>query len=149
MHGRECSVEVSGTASISLIKQLVAAELDIPPDQQRLVFKGKTLSDEKSVTDYNIIEGTRLHLVVKKSSPSSDVIATPSVDLPSGHVMSQALTDHMMTFLTKHFSRTDAEKILSQFNSEFPQSLQSFSLDDFERISASLLQSKLPPQRET
>jgi len=149
MHGRECSVEVSATASISLIKQLVAAELDIPPDQQRLVFKGKTLSDEKSVTDYNIIEGTRLHLVVKKSSPSSDVTATPSVDLPQGHLMSQALTDQMITFLTKHFSRTDAEKILTQFNSEYPQSLQSFSLDDFERIAASVLQPKLPPQRQT
>ena len=65
------------------------------------------------MTDYNIIEGTRLHLVVKKTSPCSD-LATGSV-LPQGHVMSQSLSDEMMKFLVKHFSQSDAEKIVSQF----------------------------------
>ncbi|EEC01592.1 ubiquitin, putative [Ixodes scapularis] len=50
LQGQECTIEVSASSSISAVKQLVAQELQIPVDQQRLVFRGKTLSAAASLS---------------------------------------------------------------------------------------------------
>ena len=36
----------------------------IPPAQQRLIFSGKQLNDEKKVQEYKIMAGSVLHLVL-------------------------------------------------------------------------------------
>lgn len=37
----------------------------IPTDQQRLIYVGKQLADEKTVNDYSLQDGTTLHLVTR------------------------------------------------------------------------------------
>ena len=54
MTGSTFTLEVDGTESIAAVKSMIHAKKDIPPDQQRLIFEGKQLEDERTLADYNI-----------------------------------------------------------------------------------------------
>ncbi|XP_013773809.1 ubiquitin-like protein 4A-B isoform X2 [Limulus polyphemus] len=123
LQGKECSIEVAASTSINDVKQLVAQQLDIPVDQQRLVFKGKTLSDGSSLCDYNIVEGNKLHLFVRKEEKDASSMSQSTV-----------LWDELENFLLKHFTPNDAKKVLMEFKKDFTSSVTSLSLDDIERI---------------
>lgn len=69
----EVSVE-SFTITVLDLKDKISEKLDIPPEQQRLIFKGKVLKDENSLEFYEVAEGHTIHLVkgaVKSSVPSA------------------------------------------------------------------------------
>uniref|UniRef100_V5HUG2 Putative ubiquitin-like protein 4a n=1 Tax=Ixodes ricinus TaxID=34613 RepID=V5HUG2_IXORI len=119
LQGQECTIEVSASSSISAVKQLVAQELQIPVDQQRLVFRGKTLSDGLSLEDYNIEEGNRLHLFVLKTAEDAALA-----------------WDQMRKFLLSQFSPEDTEKVLEEYKKDFSRAAASLSLDDIERLAS-------------
>jgi uncharacterized ubiquitin-like protein YukD len=122
LKGGECDIEVSATESIISVKQIVAEQLRIPVDQQRLVFKGKTLLDSELLCDYNIVEGNKLHLFVREDAPSTPQQATPD------------FFEQLQKFLEKHFTPSDAEKVLEEFRKNLSDQLRHLSLDDIERI---------------
>jgi len=49
---------------VSRIKERVEEKEGIPPAQQRLIFGGKQMSDDKCATEYNLEGGATLHLVL-------------------------------------------------------------------------------------
>jgi hypothetical protein len=55
--GREIDIDIEPSDTIEKIKELVEQKEGIPPPQQRLIFAGKALSDEKTAADYNINAG--------------------------------------------------------------------------------------------
>ncbi|CAJ1086016.1 NEDD8 [Xyrichtys novacula] len=61
-------VKCKGVCFISIqverIKERVEEKEGIPPQQQRLIYSGKQMNDEKTAADYKIQGGSVLHLVL-------------------------------------------------------------------------------------
>ena len=65
MDERMMTIIVNSSDSIRNVKRNIHQSYQYPPDRQRLVFKGKRLEDDCSLSDYNIQNGSVLHLVLR------------------------------------------------------------------------------------
>ena len=54
----------SSSTTIEEVKQTIQEQEGIPPVQQRLIFGGKQMNDNKTAADYKIEGGSVLHLVL-------------------------------------------------------------------------------------
>lgn len=62
--GKEIEIDIEPSDTIERIKERVEEKEGIPPIQQRLIFAGKQMNDDKTAKDYNIEGGSVLHLVL-------------------------------------------------------------------------------------
>jgi ubiquitin-like protein Nedd8 len=69
--GKEIEIDIDPTDKVERIKERVEEKEGIPPSQQRLIFSGKQMSDDKTAADYKITGGSVLHLVLALRGGSS------------------------------------------------------------------------------
>lgn len=142
LNGRDCFPTVSEETSILELKQLVANELDIPVEQQRLVFQGRAMQDEMTLLQCGVKDGNKVILSVKEATSH---VENKSSVRTNETMASQRfeLKKELHLLLLKHFSSSDAEKVTGQFLQDLHNRLRSLSLDDIERIAqANVLNSK-------
>lgn len=62
--GDEREIEVEPSDKILQLKEKLEEQDGIPVAQQRLIFQGKQLNDDKTIASYKLQTGTKVHMVV-------------------------------------------------------------------------------------
>ncbi|XP_051950186.1 ubiquitin-like protein 4A [Xyrauchen texanus] len=138
LQGKECNVQVTENEKVWTVKELVSERLNIPPSQQRLLYKGKALSDEQSLSDYSIGPEAKLNLVVRPAGERSGGAMEASSSCNNGKP-GNSVWQLLSTVLAKHFSLADAAKVQEQLIKDYERSIRLLSLDDIERMASRLL----------
>ncbi|CAK0751892.1 hypothetical protein CVIRNUC_002103 [Coccomyxa viridis] len=88
--GEKLSLEVTPKQTIAELKAAVATQCDIPAENQRLIYKGQVLKDEKTIEDYALAADHVLHLVKGRAlgGASGTSSAAPASQAANGSIAS-------------------------------------------------------------
>uniref|UniRef100_A0A8C5VEX6 Ubiquitin like 4B n=1 Tax=Microcebus murinus TaxID=30608 RepID=A0A8C5VEX6_MICMU len=128
--GRRCSVKVSGQESIATLKKLVSERLQVPEEQQHLLFRGQLLADDKRLSDYCIGPNASINVIMRPLK---------NMALKEPQPQPQPLWHQLDRVLAKHFKPQDAKAVLQLLRQEHKDRLQRISLEDLEQLAQYLL----------
>jgi hypothetical protein len=69
--------------AVTELKERLAPVASVAPDRQRLIFRGKVLTDTSRVTDFSIEDGDTVHLIIRKDDAPPTAAAPPAAEVPA------------------------------------------------------------------
>ncbi|XP_003409445.1 ubiquitin-like protein 4B [Loxodonta africana] len=140
--GQRCRLEVSGKESVAMLKKLVSERLQIPEEQQHLLFRGQLMDDDKCLSDYCSGPNASINVVIRPPEKARQAQPSP---------WPQPLWHQLGRVLAKHFEPRDAEAVLRLLRQEHEQRLQRVSLEALEQLAHYLLteEPRVEPAGET
>ena len=78
--GQRLRLQVNSGTQVTELKRRLSDLTGLRPEQHQLVFAGRRLEDTYSVDDYNLLDGTVVHLLAKPGAGAPDADETVSRD---------------------------------------------------------------------
>jgi len=89
LSGQSYNIQAHNTNTIDEIKEKIQLQSGIPPDQQRLIFSGKQLDDDRTLGDYSIVDNSTLHMVLRLGGPPQNVHWKPFIATTTPELLQQ------------------------------------------------------------
>ena len=101
--GESVLLAVTAQMSIEDVKKIAQRETGVEAAKQRLVFAGRCMDDDRVVDDYNLLDGTVVHMLVTRGASEGRAMAAaaaaePMVRAAAASSADAAAEQHPVTF---------------------------------------------------